>query len=434
VRTVKARNKRIWLALGLLLPIAAASLVLLRKPPRRPIITLPSGEQFQFVAAVWGTNDVPPTFAEQTMAHLPVPVAGFIRRMLGRHLTLAGQSGFSVRLRQLVGRPPEPALHIWFRSNGTITNVSARLVKQSSGLGATLADTNGVAGEMAYAAPYGSGSTRWLTWGFKLVPRRSATLTLRYYQMNSYLPNNPQEIGRVSLSNPLFKSFPQWQPDPPGAVKMAGDLEVRIAEFSREQHVLAISSPRGTNEAWEVHNEELSDITGNVQRKPPGYYRPRGKSLMWLGPRLWQGEQAWRYKVELKRCRSYMPEDLVTFNNVAVPPAGSTNTLFLTNHLAGAMVVLKQQLWFDPNAHLTRRTLVSLEMPRECRELALDLVDLKATTGWSMNDDFEQRQNGCSCLVWGEQIPSDVASVDMTWAVQKTRKVEFFVKPPQATK
>ena len=39
--------------------------------------------------------------------------------------------------------------------------------------------------------------------------------------------------------------------------------------------------------------------------------------------------------------------------------------------------------------------------------------------------------NGFYRLVSLRTVPADVKAVDITWAVQKTRLVEFLVKPPK---
>lgn len=68
--------------------IAAAALVALlwkqKSPPQ--IITLPSGEQFEFVTAEWGTNQVQPTAVARFFARLPAPVACYVYQKWGDRL------------------------------------------------------------------------------------------------------------------------------------------------------------------------------------------------------------------------------------------------------------------------------------------------------------------------------------------------------------
>ncbi len=65
------------------------------------------------------------------------------------------------------------------------------------------------------------------------------------------------------------------------------------------------------------------------------------------------------------------------------------------------------------------------------RACAGDGKQLNADTGWKPKES-SNRQTANSAAVYLYSIPTDVRTLDLTWAVQKVRLVEFLVKPPKA--
>ena len=148
----------------------------------------------------------------------------------------------------------------------------------------------------------------------------------------------------MQFPNPLYGRFPVWKPEPVPAVKMAGDLEVRLVNFTTEildpvglvkltngqmgsnyqwdgsdvrtVFHFAYHSPRGTNERWEISDAELSDATGNVLRDS-GW--PGGKRVDFVGT-LWPDEAAWRLKLELTPDFGYPPEKTRSVEFLVKPP------------------------------------------------------------------------------------------------------------------
>ena len=75
-------------------------------------------------------------------------------------------------------------------------------------------------------------------------------------------------------------------------------------------------------------------------------------------------------------------------------------------------------------------THVVLELVNHPDGFVVDFVQLNANTG-SKPKQGSSWQATNSATVNLFSIPADVRTLDLTWAVQKVRTVEFLVKPPK---
>ena len=341
------RRKLVRMALALLAAAIAVTawLVWDRTPTGPPqIVTLPNGLEYQFAGVTYGTKNVPPSLEAKVVNLLPKRLANLAQKYAGTKISQYNAGG----------KFETPQLFVWFRPVGT----NAPLGSTGSVLVARLTDQAGVEAGGPALAPF-AGSAAWTYFSFPVSPRRSRLLECDLYPYDdSGNPSSP--VGHISLPNPLYGPFPQWQPEPIPAVKMAGDLEVRLDDFRvghqreglnfvtaneirgfsvkpamRGQDTVAgfdvsLSSPRGTNETWVLNSAEISDATGNVLRNrnwflssinlhmgslPPQQSGKTSYSES-IGGMLWPDEAAWRLKLEFKRAVGFAPEEVVTFNNV----------------------------------------------------------------------------------------------------------------------
>jgi hypothetical protein len=446
---MKAVPKRIWLAFVAATAMTAGLQSIEAQPAPPQIIILSKGEQYQFAGVTYDTINVPPPF----------------RKYVGTRVTQFNE-----------GQKFEtPQLFVWF--HWVETNVPS--TRTTPTLVARLADQSGVErGALTYPA-----FTRDVTWDyaeFPVIPRRSQMLQCNFYPIDD---RSPGPVASISFTNPLYGNFPEWKSEPLPAVKRVGDLEVRLEdlmtgiELSGTPPVLAngkqgisfrpaqegtrlatffdvsLTSARGTNEQWVVQSAELSDATGNVLASPSNIGSSgdnvspmtfRGEYRLTIPGTLWPDEAAWRLKLELKRKSGYSSEEFVTFHNVPVPKVGTTNFPPITNTVGGVQLVLKEFVENGDRTNVryprgtndnfsvidrTPETLVAVELPGHPEGVAVDFV--KLTT-----DTSEQQQKGGNGwrpfyrAAYLRFIPTNVASVDITWVVQKTRSVEFLVKPP----
>jgi hypothetical protein len=458
------RKKLIRLALALAVAAIVVTAWLLwdRTPTGPPqIVTLPNGLEYQFAGVTYGTKNVPPSLEAKLVNSLPKGLANMTRRYAGPKI---GQynSGASYK---------ETELFVWFQR--LETNMPLGIT--SSTLAARLADQAGVeAGAPSYAAF--ASSVVWSYAAFPVFPRRSRVLQCNLYPFGG--PGNPATpFARVTFPNPLYGDFPQWKPEPVPAMKMAGDLEVRLDEFTagRQQggatvvkangsrglpvppairgqdtvtaFDVSLISWRGTNEAWVLNSAEISDATGNVLRNNSfhssinvfrGYSGPQqpGKTVCseTIRGTLWPDEPAWRLKLEVKRAVGFAPEEVVTFKNVPVPAVGATNATTITKKVGGIQIVLTK---FARRPNITMNALgmyemtsqIWVELPRKPAGVALDF--LKMTTDAGEAEQYGSGTPEFGYVVYVKTIPTNAQTVDLTFVVQKTRVVEFLVQPPK---
>jgi hypothetical protein len=441
---VKIRRRACWLALVLLSAIVALLVVILTVGHAPQTITLPNGEQYRFFAAAWCTNDLKPplTFAARIVSHLPTPAANFIKTKWGDRLALPpivgvrgnvfygpGWMPYTMELEP----PPEPSLHVWLRQSGTSVSQSSPEVR------VFLTGDNGLA---SAGVQSGISLDPWMEFRFPLVSRRSAWLTLHWFEDGS-----TNELGAVTFRNPLFGRFPQLEPEVLPLTKTNGDLAVRLIDFAvRDSTVppmaltgetksgerrfdgdqgifrLEMHSSRGTNEGWYFHKVELSDATGNRVRLDyvHSYFGHGGYAFC---PLLAFEEQAWRLRLELKRFRGFEADEFVTFTNVPLPAPDVRSVRFQTNKIRGVSMILKQEIWRRPLA-----TQLKLELLGKPADMAANIHSLVANTGWKP-DGYSNPGDEFSSTVFLDPVPDYISTVDVIWTVQKTRSFEFLVKP-----
>ena len=442
----------VFAVVGCVLAIAVAGGLLWKKELPQ-IVTLPSGQKYQFAGTTYTAAPVPPSMAARAVSWLPAPVADLARKR------------FAASLSQ--NRPgekfPSPQLIVWFRRLGT----NAVPVSWSYNPIVVLADQAGVvAGHDGLAGdPTG---TAWLFAAFSIVPKRSRVLECHFYR-----EFDDRLVGKVSFANPLYGQFPQWQPESVPMVKRVEDLEVRLervltgnrlpphrllkdypwqdfeielttpklplSSLGPERVDISLRSSAGSN-AWVVRDVELSDATGNrlldswtnVQRLRTDWGSGYSKLMRWT---LWPDESAWRLKLELNRLAGLTTGDLVTFSNVPILIAGATKPIKRTAALGPYQVVLEETMVRGEYGGAYLKWLLELLNPPG--DLTAAVVQATVDTGAQLpvrqltqprpgsgNDSDEQFE----ILV---AVPTNATAVDVTCAIQKKRTVEFLVKPPK---
>ena len=464
---MKTKSKRFSIALVLLGAIVIGWLLCKKDPPPQ-IITLPNGEKYEFAGVTWGREAVPPTLDAQVVHRLPAALGNWLRNRYPKRLSQMN----------LGDKYPEPRFFIWYRHVGT--NVSSRAYQENFIPRAVLADEAGVKGG-SLSSPNFESSVTWSFDSFRAVPRRSRMLQCQFYP-SPYGQEAYSPFSAIRFPNPLYGQFPQWQAEPLPIVKHSGDLEVRLdaltsghpddgpwivrSNGSRAVHYspiaggksiqsaidFSVRSAKGTNEIWVANRLELSDATGNVLVSSS--FRPEwlthrlwltqgSKGLQfagWIGycetveGTLWPDEAVWRLKVELKRTNGFAPTELVTFKSVPILPLNTTNSIWITNTVGGLQVRLEEHRregWWKLGDYPKFR----LEAPDG---FIADVIQVTTDAGEELDGGggFEYT-NGT--VAWPLQPfisvrirpTNTVNTLNITWAVQKTRTVEFFVKPPQ---
>lgn len=195
---------------------------------------------------------------------------------------------------------------------------------------------------------------------------------------------------------------------------------------------VAFDSPRGTNETWAMFNTDLSDATGN---KITATSRSGMTDRMAFSPILWPDEAAWKLRLHVKRKTGFAPHEFLTFSNVPLPDVGTTNTPNMTNVVMGIETRLSE-FRRQPPLPENRNSWSGSEISR----FRLDHDDLGETNqidliSMTLQPSGEVIQNIGSG--WSNKyhqysiraLPTNATHIDLVFAVQKARFVEFFVSP-----
>ena len=476
---MKSRSKSIRnllaVAIVLLAFAAVAALWSIRSPQ---IITLANGDQYAFAGVTSGTNLVPPSPLYRFARLLPKPLANLEARAFGPEVTWVPPAYFS----------PHPQLIAWLKQ--IKTNLNTPLFTD---IFVRISDASGVeAGVPAYEDIALRPGSYWTPVGLDSVPRRSRTLRLNFYSRNGAAFTN---LGTVTLRNPLFGRYPQWQPtDSAPSTKMTGPVGVKLQDFSVShletdgtfalpggwpawpaymlvspgQHprtlvayaVFTILSPTNAAEEWSLVSTRISDATGNTSLLTPygehlvptadspdapfaifsdGATRPGWEARpvypIQLSPGLfWPGENAWRLEFQFKRSKGFTTNEMLTFTNVPIPAFRATNFVPIIQSV-GEIKIRIIRLIRDP---LMAAGVTSALGPSV--QIVLDLPDQPAGVVADIVDVNTPlgRPNPVTALSGSangpifNSLPANAGTMDITVAVQKPRTVEFYLKPPRA--
>jgi hypothetical protein len=406
-------------------------------------LTLPDGSTVSLVGVTYGTNHVCGGPLAQLVAKTPPSMQGLLTRLLGS---------------RVVGRQtmttPTPALVIW------VDSPPAQKIPTLSAAGwfeAYLGDTNGfVSGSAQYYNP--SFGLSYLQ--FEAFPRRDKNFAVHLYYHDPKA--KVKDCATLGILNPLYRSYPQWQPETLPATRRVGDVEATLHQFSTG-HGIGMSQVSGrdggyaiefgtnrdggqnenacrldlrpladTNQVWQVDHVELSDATGNVIQSSGMSWTGAGNGVFGFNPGLWTNEAAWKLRCEIKRTRGFAPSEMLSFKNVPLAEMNKTNQLGWTSNFNGVSVTLD---YFVRRPPLTNNSWSSailsdahFHMTGFSNDLHFDLIELQADNGtnveccsWSSGVDTQDREF--------KNVPADAKTLDFTFAVQKGRWVEFLVKP-----
>jgi hypothetical protein len=441
------RQKRLLVALGLLGLVLLApvlAFLCLPKPVRSGPLTLPDGSVVRIVAVTYGTNHAigPPTW--RLLAQLPPNLQG----LLGRSQWVAKRLA-AVRTTTTT----DPTMIVWLE--GASNNVTA--LSRNSSFDVCLADASG----------FISGNSSWLGgWWvnpvdlhFGAVPRRDRIITINFFSHNA--DGTVRRCGSLAFANPVFGKFRQWQPESLPSTKHAGDVAVTLENFStghddntryksldsrrrevefgtnrkeRNRNVCFVHtfSLSDTNQVWRMVGAELSDAAGNRLHSSSANWGGETEDYFGFEPGLWPSENAWKLRCEIKRIRGFAPEELLVFKGVPLGRLQATNRVGWTTNLSGVSVTLDYVSRRPPQTNDTwsanKMSDVHFIIHGLTNDLLLDLVSARADNGTNL--EFPSwSSSGFEKNYYLKNVPLDAATADFTFAVHRSRAVEFVVKP-----
>ncbi len=409
-------------------------------PPSTPIV-LPDGSWVQIEAVTFGTNHLVGPPLSQLAHRAPLTVRVLLARIFGRAAVM-----------RFTHTTAAPKLVLWLNRG-----ISAGPFPASLGrLECVLSDTNGLAGGeiIPFPARYPLTVTE-----FDVFPRRSPLITLSIFHHDTN--GVVTERGSVTFANPVYRGYPVWNPEPLPATKRAGDVSVtldrivtglawdyqRATTSGSRALVFTPSLPGGTNatvcrlrvdslantnQIWRVAGVNVSDATGNhtastrlVTDEDEGYVE--------FHPGLWSSEPAWKLDMELKRIAGFEPDELVTFHGVPFGGPDSTNRLGWTTNCGGISITLthvaQRKIYAWPaNQPVTVDWQLGVDATGLTNNLRLDLVSARTDTGVELAQ-FAEGGNGRRRSFNFSPPPPGAKLADVTFAVQRSRRVEFLVRP-----
>jgi hypothetical protein len=439
-------NRVLWFLFGSLGVIALAGIIVaLRQPPPASTgpLKLPDGSVVRIVGVTYGTNHLVGRPLARLVAQMPPRAQVLLKRLLGHRAAL-----------QCSTTTAEPQLTVWL---GRSTN-NASALPASSHFTAFLSDASGfISGDSA--SVYG-----WWTnpeqMQFLCFPRRDQTITVNFYYHNP--TGEVRRCGSLRFANPVYRKFPQWQPEPLPATRQAGDVAVTMKKLStghdnsRGQRDLKgggraigfgtnrldgqnmtvcaahLRSLRNTNEAWVVTNEEVSDATGNKARNRSVGWGSHEDGYFTFAPGLWTNEAAWKLRCEIKRAQGFAPSETFVFRDVPLGSLDQTDLLGWRTNFNGVAVTLDHVLRRAPNTNSSwsSRDLSQVRFTTAglTNGVHLDLLSVRTdlgtnlqSGGWSSSGDWREYSF--------RDIPLEAKTLEFAFAVQTSRWVEFTVKP-----
>lgn len=416
------------------------------KPLSSGTLTLPDGAIVRIVGATYGTNHVLATPFQKLLLRMPNPVQQFLQRRL-----TSGWPWVPSRI------TPEPALVVWLKDVRPGGSPVPGAGPPPGSFRVFLADASGFASGNAADLFGWWGSPQSLA--FSLIPRRDREMSLEFY----YQPPGGQSTncGRLTMRNPLYGRFPQWQPEPLPTVRRTEDVEMRVGLLStghgymssvsydgNGQHICEFPTNRPdgqnrsvcvctlrprlrTNEVWTVVNEIVSDATGNSAHNTTISLDASSEHCFSFGPSPWPGESAWKLKCELKRTQGFAANELFSFRDVPLGELDKTNRIGWMTNFNGAAITLESiarrtpitnNSWSSSESS-SLRLLVTIT-----NELHMDLIAAQTDLGtnlqicgWSKTDPEQS--------YFLKDIPLNAKTANFTFALQRSRWVEFTLRP-----
>ncbi len=286
----------------------------------------------------------------------------------------------------------------------------------------------------------------------RAFPRRGDRLFLRFYERSGGGPW--EKTGQLAAGNPNPGRYPAWTPHPlPQERESEGtsftltrlitDVKpgrtLQAASEGEEAFTLArfrITRNGRVQRHWQPVRVRVSDAAGNDWQCFCYDPDPVGdEQEILLGEQLWSDESAWKLKVEFQRSSAFLPEEMWTVRNVPVPAGPHRNTFpgestvrfqrrIELRRVAGAYANDPQDytgLGFpEPSVH------VRMAGTGEGVRVLLWKVREQCGSLLKVGRTYADNQGRFS---WAVPDARPGSRVNLTFAIQKTRSVEYLAAP-----
>jgi hypothetical protein len=289
----------------------------------------------------------------------------------------------------------------------------------------------------------------------KTFPRRGRTVGVGLYDATGR-----QWIVRFDVPNPTPGPYPVWKGELLPVIRHSGRLTCLLTGFARKElndgprwgATVQVTEDGKRTRDWEPVTLTVSDATGNSLYAIVSGYRDQGKA--WFRP-LCTHEAAWKLRVEFAPTFPVhrAPNFLWIVRNIRVPKPreyaeskaqATRQGIRLELEGVGGVGEKSWSFWVLRDTVSRKLPWAWVSMPSLKESVRLTLVRVtdarrgdRAPREYSPSNLFGFRSDICrpdtaNCAL-NVRIPPGAKRIDLTFAVHRTRAVEFLVKPPFPT-
>ena len=408
----------------------------LLRPAPRLTVTLPDGREIALAQVTYGTEH---------------------RFMYGKPLAKAVAPFMSAQWRNRHGpwtatyNSAIPTLMFWVRwpdSGGTNQAASTAAVFNEQG--------NESEPTWVSKSAYFPSGTKVIGWAFANYPRDARAVGLKIFRYDA--GPQPRVLAEFRVRNPGPRRHPTWTAPPFPMTERCGELSCTLVNLTAGQAtrsrfdmyspfrangnlaLFQISEAGKPTRAWNVAAIQAVGSTGNICDTKTMSCTPLGEYLLVeFDGALWPVETAWKLKVELSRAADFNASELYTVKAVPLPAVpgtpGRTNLQATVEGLSLLGLRLERAYpagpfppgLFQHNAVASLETASAIEGTRVTLVRAVDdrgrpVLHQPGSSGNNTVHRYELR------------LAPGVTHVDFTFAIHRSRFVEFLSRPVTLTR
>ncbi len=299
-----------------------------------------------------------------------------------------------------------------------------------------------------------------LRYRFPVFPRRGRTLQLRFYPKKDGSANLQAEpVAEFTFPNPVSTDQPAWEAEEYPIRKSDGDVTVTLESLTgrtgaRRQQWRAkcrVSEAGQTTTGWKPITTTVTDATGN-RRRGGGGFMPHvaisDVTQTFEIPGLFPGESPWKLRIELMKTANphyCPPEHVWKVQDIAAPGKDAVTRSDKTTRLRGVELELvgvagKGKVDWQPGKDSTTdhssRPRVRLRIAEgsgwrttlRINNEAGQLIEVSYRDS-DYPAGLKKGERVCEFTLKRYSLGDAAESLDLTFAVHKTRSFEFLADP-----
>lgn len=288
---------------------------------------------------------------------------------------------------------------------------------------------------------------------FEVYPRRAAHLALDAYSLSNAPP-----VAHVTIDNPAPISVPDWQPETLPITRTSDDLTAILRDYRLTPMPGLATNQNGFTVELETRMDGRFAPQWSIDWNSSRVYDVTGNASALSMPRLCPFEKAWRIEAHLYRnvAAKFAPGETWTLKGIAIPGPQQHRTIPQVGSIGASKIVVHAvagpAIWTLTNGAVTgsqkttsggRGVASSLSMSNNTTVETINYggvlfvvdpitvgpgehIETWATDGRGRIFEVAMR-SGDHYL--GFDLPTDVRTVDLHFAITKERIFDFVVAP-----